>query len=177
MKHLKFALAFGLCLLFSAAEAFSAGNSPMAPDAPDFALNAAKYVQLDILASTNAMETPKGLALMREYSTDLGPWYKEVLFERYKKDAVGAALLNSVTGGIGSWAMGDKFAGATLTIGALALTTATVALLSNVDFGIPKSDALSILTTSGIAITASGIVLPFISAVIKNGRLKRALSY
>jgi len=148
------------------------------PDDPDFTLNIAKFIQLDLMATGKLMNSPEGVAMMQEYSVDLDQYYKGILFNLHKKDPTGTAMLNVFTGGIGSWAMGDRLAGAVLTTGGmLVMAMSTMMLPFGLDLGIDTRTLANGAMITGAIVGASGIAVPYISAYFSNKNLKNALSF
>ncbi len=166
-----------LVALILTAAAFADGSEPTQGDEAALTANISRYVQLDLMAAAGMMAADDGVAAMREYSAGLDPFYRQVLYERYKKDATGAALLNFVTGGIGSWTMGDRLAGGALTACAGVVTALSSMILF--DFG-PDVDPRTLSKAAmigGVAVTITGVAIPYISAYRRNARLREALSY
>lgn len=74
---------------------------------PDFTANVVPFVHLDIMASQKAFRAETGINDMRKYSLSLDPFYRDTLFGKYKSDPWMPAVMNVLTGGIGSYMMGD----------------------------------------------------------------------
>lgn len=167
-----------LVALTITAAALADGSEQAAGDDVALTANISRYVQLDLMAAAGMMGADEGVAAMREYSAGLDPFYREILYERYKKDATGAALLNFFTGGLGSWTMGDRLAGGVLTAGGVAVMAMSALMMPmglGLDIDVRAMSKAAMI--SGTVVGVAGIAYPYISAHRRNARLREALSY
>ncbi len=158
--------------------AFADGSEPAPGDETALTANISRFVQLDLMAAAGMMAADEGVAAMRAYSAGLDPFYREILYERYKKDATGAALLNFFTGGLGSWAMGDKLAGGVLTAGGVAVMAMSALMMPmglGLDVDVRAMSKAAMI--SGAVVGVAGVAYPYLSAYRRNERLREALSY
>ncbi|HRW25697.1 MAG TPA: hypothetical protein P5298_14920 [Spirochaetia bacterium] len=176
MAYKRITIAALVALILTAA-AFADGSEQATGDAA-LTANISRYVQLDLMAAAGMMAADEGVAAMREYSAGLDPFYREILYERYKKDATGAALLNFFTGGLGSWTMGDRLAGGVLTAGGVTVMAMSVLMMPmglGLDIDVRAMSKAAMI--SGTVVGVAGIAYPYISAHRRNARLREALSY
>ena len=166
-------IAVAACLLLGAAFLGWSDDTSVAPvNMADLTANIVPYVQLDILASRNAFLTESGIAEMRNYSLSIAPFYRDALFQKFGHDPWIPAVMNVLTGGIGSFMMGDPVVGAILQGGMAAVYGVLIMSIANL---IPRDVGYAAAEIGGVVITAAGAVWPFIFASDWNGKLARAL--
>jgi hypothetical protein len=173
-------LALAVCALF----AFTASVRCFAQKLPEGPLllegealqeSLASFAQLDIMLQEKMFLSENGITALQRYSSGLDPFYKQVLFERHRRNPWSAAALNFVTGGFGSIQMGDIAVGVVLEAGMVA--SYALAAYALMDQGFKSTGAYTWAEGGAIVFGVAGLVWPFLSAAPWNAKLKRSLSY
>jgi len=133
------------------------------------------YVQLDIMCSMNAFLEPGECSEMRQYSAELDPFYKDLLFDRYSQDPWGVAAVNLFTGGMGSLLNGNIVTGTILQAGFLGSYTFMVLGLMEQDPSLRSTDLL-IAEIGAVVFGLAGVILPFVETSSHNEALKEGLN-
>jgi len=165
------ALAVGLFLLL---QGIAAKDKDVFVLSPETVQNSAgSYVYLDILLESGAHLNGDFAGKLAEVSENMDPFFRQSLYNRYKKNIFATAITNGLTGGIGSLVEGDWIVGSFLTLAGLSSLTYSVALIA----GMPSDETLtSIATYTGFGLTVFSIAWPIITGLGPNKKLRTALS-
>jgi hypothetical protein len=146
-----------------------------APGLDKLQQNILPYVQLDLLASRQAFNTPEGIEEMRGYAAGLDPFYTNILYERYSAKVGQSIALNVLLGGLGSWTMGDRVSGAILEGGMVVSWGLGVFALTSSDVATSQGLSIGAAVSSGLVLVG-GIVMPIVFGDKWNAKLKQALN-
>jgi len=170
MKRILLGIIFGAVFSMSM---LSAQEIASAPAVRELGLQIVPYVQLDIMSEQHTFLTSTGIVSMQKYADNLDPFYKDFLFSKYSKNVVSSIVLNMLTGGLGSWLMGDYISGTVLSVAMLGSYGCSVLALS-----IPADSEIyttGALITSGIVVVG-GVLMPILVGNSWNNKLKKALT-
>lgn len=134
-----------------------------------------RYTRIDLLLSADGLGSDESTAEIHELAIGLDEFYTSALYDRYRARPVEAALLNFVSGGMGSLLMGDLLFGAINQMGmAISLGLSIAAIPLQAEIG----QALAIAgQIGGVVFTVSGTVTPFLYASNYNRILADALDH
>ena len=144
-------------------------------DLADLGASIVPYVQLDIMCSLESFQEDDGLAEMMLYSSELDPYYKDILFEKYSQNPWGVAAVNFCTGGMGSLINGNVLSGTVLQAGFVGSYTFMVLGLMEQD-PVKRNTDFIIAEIGAAVFGIAGLVLPFIEVSAYNKSLKQGLN-